>query len=93
MDRLHEVCNCTSLQDVWQIQHETFAAYDFDRIIYGYSRFFTPNNFGPREDILMLSNHTQEVPESLYRWADVFLLADGTLGLAEHRRLFLALDF
>lgn len=60
MDQIHDVCRCTSLQDVWQLQREVFDAYGFDRIIYGYSRFFTLNNFGPREDILILSNHSPE---------------------------------
>lgn len=60
MDRLDAICNSASLQDVWLIQRETFEEYGFDRIIYGYSRFFTPNSFGPREDILMLSNHSAE---------------------------------
>lgn len=60
MDRLKDVCECVNLQQVWQIKRDTFKSYGFDRIIYGYSRFFTPNSFGPREDILLLSNHDPE---------------------------------
>lgn len=59
-DLLYDICNSANLQDVWQIQRDTFAEFGFDRIIYGYSRFFTPNSFGPREDILMLSNHAAD---------------------------------
>ncbi|MDA5094818.1 LuxR family transcriptional regulator [Aliiroseovarius sp. KMU-50] len=60
MDRLLEICKSNSIQTVWQIQRDTVAEFGFDRIIYGYSRFFTPNNYGPPEDILILSNHTAE---------------------------------
>ncbi|MBT2132055.1 helix-turn-helix transcriptional regulator [Aliiroseovarius lamellibrachiae] len=60
LELLKDVCACATLQQVWQIQRETFESYGFDRIIYGYSRYFTPNSFGPREDILLLSNHDAE---------------------------------
>ncbi len=60
MDRIQQVFNCATLQEVWQLQQDVFAEHRFDRIIYGYSRFFSPTNFGPREDILMLSNHSKE---------------------------------
>ena len=97
-DLLHDVCNSVSLQDVWQIQRETFASYGFDRIIYGYSRFFSPKNFGPREDILLLSNHDPDylkayTDDEMYLHSPMALWASNNTGacswrwIAEHSDL------
>lgn len=56
-DYLEAVIDAHSMEQVWQIHLDAMAAYGFDRLIYGFTRFRTANSFGAPEDLLILTNH------------------------------------
>lgn len=56
-DYLEAVIAAQSMEQVWQIHVDAMAAYGFDRLIYGFTRFRTANSFGAPEDLLILTNH------------------------------------
>lgn len=57
MDYLDAVIEAQTMEQVWQIHIDAMAAYGFDRLIYGFTRFRTANSFGAPEDLLVLTNH------------------------------------
>jgi DNA-binding CsgD family transcriptional regulator len=59
-DHLARVLAAGSIEEIWALHLEKMAEYGFDRLLYGFTRFRTPNSFGNADDILMLSNHSQE---------------------------------
>lgn len=54
---IEAVVDAHSMEQVWQIHLDAMAAYGFDRLIYGFTRFRTANSFGAPEDLLILTNH------------------------------------
>lgn len=54
---LEAVIDAHSMEQVWAIHTEAMAAFGFDRLIYGFTRFRTANSFGAPEDLLILTNH------------------------------------
>ncbi len=57
LEKLHEK---RTGGEVWQLLLTQLNEFGFDRALYGYTRFRTPQSFGHREDILILSNHSDE---------------------------------
>ncbi|MBV7409838.1 LuxR family transcriptional regulator [Maritimibacter sp. DP1N21-5] len=49
-----------SLQQVWSLLSSEMALYGFDRLIYGFTRFATPNGVGALEDALFLTSHDRQ---------------------------------
>ncbi len=56
LDYLSRLAQTTDLETTWQMFCDKLAEYGFDRIIYGYNRFGTPERIGPWQDALILSN-------------------------------------
>ena len=55
---LGRIVECRSVEDVWSVLTAEMASFGFDRLIYGYTRFRTPNGLGNQDDMLILSNHS-----------------------------------
>lgn len=56
LEKLHEL---QTIDEVWAHHVDQMAEFGFDRLLYGFTRFRTQNSFGDREDLLMLTNHSQ----------------------------------
>ena len=56
---LERVIEATSIEELWSLHLEKMASYGFDRLLYGFTRFRTPNSFGNADDLLVLSNHEE----------------------------------
>ena len=77
---LERVMEASSIEAIWSLHLDKMAEYGFERLLYGFTRFRTSNSFGSAEDLLVLSNHSEEylaafVQSGLYakapmvRWA------------------------
>ncbi len=60
---LIELTNIDGVEDLWQKHCAKMASYGFDRLIYGFTRFITPNSLGDPNDFVVLSNHTKAYRE------------------------------
>lgn len=60
LDHLELILRATSLQQVWRSHCTKMAQFGFDRQIYGYTRFATPDSVGELEDALFLSSQDPE---------------------------------
>lgn len=60
LDHLERVIEATGIEEIWALHTGKMAEYGFDRLIYGFTRFRTSNSFGNMDDLLILSNHSQE---------------------------------
>ncbi|WP_146589146.1 helix-turn-helix transcriptional regulator [Puniceibacterium confluentis] len=54
---LIELTNASSIEMLWSKHCEHMAAYGFDRLLYGFTRFRTAHSLGDPNDFLLLSNH------------------------------------
>lgn len=63
---LHEVTNARSVEALWKMHTERMAEYGFDRLLYGYTRYYTATSLGDPQDWLILSN-------LLHDYMDVFV--------------------
>ncbi|RKT34150.1 LuxR family transcriptional regulator [Roseovarius halotolerans] len=79
-DRINELINVSSIEQLWDLHTQHMAGYGFDRILYGYTRYRTPTSLGDPDDFILLTNHSRDytdvyIGESLYthapmvRWA------------------------
>lgn len=79
-DYLNFLCGAQSTEELWCEHVKQMAAFGFDRLIYGHTRFRTETSLGDPEDFVILSNHPNEylngfLKEGLYlsapmlRWA------------------------
>ena len=77
---LNAVTEAETVEAVWELHVAAMAEFDFDRMIYGFTRFRTAGSFGDAEDMLILSNHDTHyverfISEKMYfhapmvRWA------------------------
>ena len=48
---------CDSVEELWAMHCNRMASYGFDRLLYGFTRFKTPNSLGDPNDFLILTNH------------------------------------
>lgn len=83
LEFLEQLVRAKSLQQVWQLHCSRMAAFGFDRLIYGYTRFATPNSVGELLDALFLSNHNPEYFEQFIE-ERMFLHAPLTRWAREH---------
>ncbi len=60
---LYFLSNTKTLEELWSTHTDMMAAYRFDRLIYGFTRFRSENSFGDPEDFVVLSNHDEEYVE------------------------------
>ncbi|MEQ5869013.1 autoinducer binding domain-containing protein [Sagittula sp. NFXS13] len=73
-DILIELTNIDRVEALWQRHCQLMEAYGFDRLLYGFTRFMTPNSLGDPNDFVVLTNHTHAyrkgfVEDGLYRHA------------------------
>lgn len=77
---LTEMTNASVVEELWAMHVERMAGYGFDRLLYGFTRYRTPNSLGDPNDFVLLTNHSADytdvfVGEGLYhhapmvRWA------------------------
>ncbi|WP_416236725.1 helix-turn-helix transcriptional regulator [Yoonia sp. 67] len=52
--------NAGSVEDLWAMHVDKMAGFGFDRIMYGYTRYMTPQSLGNRQDWVLLSTQTPE---------------------------------
>ena len=57
LEHIERLIALEDVEAVWALHCERMAAYGFDRLVYGFSRFVTAPGFGNPEDNLVLSNH------------------------------------
>ncbi|MGL4311619.1 MAG: LuxR family transcriptional regulator [Paracoccaceae bacterium] len=57
---LEKVLEATSIEEVWTLHLAAMREYGFGNLIYGLTRFRGGTNFGPVNDMLILSNHDKE---------------------------------
>ncbi|MDE4132235.1 autoinducer binding domain-containing protein [Phaeobacter sp. QD34_3] len=57
---LHVVCGARSLEELWHAHVAQMAEFEFDRLIYGYTRYKTETSLGDPDDFVILSNHSSE---------------------------------
>lgn len=63
LDRLTRAQN---VEDLWDMHCRKMAEFGFDRLIYGFTRYRTPNSLGDPEDFIVLTNHSTD-------YTDVFM--------------------
>ncbi|SLN18031.1 Transcriptional activator protein LuxR [Pseudoruegeria aquimaris] len=63
LEKLEAILDAATIEDAWLLHQSYMAEYGFDRLIYGYTRFRTAHSFGDPQDLLVLSNHSQEYLE------------------------------
>lgn len=74
LDFLERVNAAETIEEAWTPLVAAMGALGFDRLIYGFTRFRTPNSFGDPDDILILTNHDRAytdrfIGEKLYAHA------------------------
>lgn len=75
---LNAIANSMSIEEVWRLHCEKMAEYEFDRIIYAYTRFRNGDALDARDDGLFLSNHDPDYIEGFIK-SKLFLKAPVTL--------------
>lgn len=58
--RIDAIVRSESIEATWQLLLDAMAAYGFDRLLYGFTRFRTANSYGDTDDVLILSNHPRD---------------------------------
>lgn len=60
LDHLEKILEAGSIERIWALHVAKMAEYGFDRLLYGFTRFRTMNSFGNVDDMLILSNHSDD---------------------------------
>jgi LuxR family transcriptional regulator len=63
LEHLEELISAQSVDELWAAHVRRMALFGFDRLVYGFTRFRGPNDFGHLEDMLLLSNHPDDYIE------------------------------
>lgn len=63
---LHDLANCQQIETLWNLHTRKMAEFGFDRLLYGFTRYRSPNSLGDPEDFIILANHPSE-------YTDVFI--------------------
>ncbi len=58
-EHLHRLLDSTTLEAVWDIHVNKMAEYGFDRLLYGFTRYYSGKSYGDLDDVLTLSNHSK----------------------------------
>ena len=80
---LEQVTNTQSLETLWDMHCRKMAEYGFDRLLYGFTRYRTPNSLGDPADFLVLTNYPAEYAET-YMGKDLYAKAPMTRWALEH---------
>ena len=89
-DVLEAVLDADSAEAVWEIHTREMARYGFKRLLYGFSRFCTPEHLGCHDDIVILTNHCADYVsrffhDGLYRDAPMLRWAQKNVGAMSWR--------
>ncbi len=57
---LDRVTNASSVEDLWELHANRMKDYGFDRIIYGFTRYYSQGSLGDPRDWIVLSNHGKD---------------------------------
>ncbi len=63
-DYLETIIEAESIEAIWDLQTQYLAGFGFDRVIYGFTRFWSRDYWGDPDDIMVLSNHPAEYTEA-----------------------------
>lgn len=66
MRYLELLTNTRSIEELWEMHCNKMAAYGFDRLIYGFTRYRTENSLGNPEDFVVLSNHSSDYTDRFF---------------------------
>ena len=53
---LEALLHAGTIEEAWRLHLDAMASFDFDRLIYGFTRFRSPRSLGHPDDLLVLSN-------------------------------------
>ncbi|WP_343115581.1 LuxR family transcriptional regulator [Ostreiculturibacter nitratireducens] len=59
-EHLERLIDANSIPEIWELHTQKMAEYGFDRVLYGFTRFRTSGSFGNVDDLLILSNHSED---------------------------------
>ncbi|MEJ6477701.1 MAG: autoinducer binding domain-containing protein, partial [Octadecabacter sp.] len=57
VDHLDALTTAPNVEELWALHTKRMASYGFDRLIYGFSRYLSPNSLGDPQDWVILTNH------------------------------------
>lgn len=85
LSHLDDIVSTTSVEALWDLHTTHMAAFGFDRLIYGYTRYNTLHSLGDPQDWVLLTNHD---PDYMRAFLDDGLLFQapiphGPLGLGK----------
>ena len=60
VDALYRLLNAQTVEVAWAVHTAEMARFGFDRLFYGFTRFHTAQGLGSRDDMLVLSNHSND---------------------------------
>lgn len=64
---LDDLVAAQTVEAVWAVHTNAMAEFGFDRLFYGFTRSHTEFGLGHHDDILVLSNHTDEYLEGYFK--------------------------
>lgn len=65
-DYFHLVARSTTVETLWNAHIAQMKNYGFDRLIYGFTRYLSPNSLGDPADFVILSNHDRAYLEQFF---------------------------
>ncbi|QGX98411.1 LuxR family transcriptional regulator [Roseovarius faecimaris] len=63
-EHLKRLLNAQEIETLWNMHTQTMAAYGFDRLIYGFTRYRTATSLGDPEDFVLLTNHSSDYTDT-----------------------------
>lgn len=57
---LEAVTQASTMEVLWEMHTAKMLEFGFDRIMYGFTRYMTPNSLGDPQDLVLLTNHDPE---------------------------------
>jgi LuxR family transcriptional regulator len=90
LDHLERLLLATTIEETWDLHCTAMAWFDFDRLLYGFTRFRSSKDLGQPDDLLVLSNMdscyvAQFVKGGLYRKAPMVRWASENTGACSWR--------
>jgi LuxR family transcriptional regulator len=90
LDHLERLLLATTIEETWDLHCAAMAWFDFDKLIYGFTRFRSSKDLGQPDDLLVLSNMdscyvAQFIRGGLYRKAPMVRWATENTGACSWR--------
>ena len=67
LNHLNAMTSAQTDGELWALHVQRMADYGFDRLLYGFTRYHTATSLGDPQDMILLTNHTQEYMETFMR--------------------------